>query len=584
MRKLARFFARLRNFAVNRRNDERLQEEIEQHIALQTEDNIRAGMPPDEARRRARLDFGPPGPVRDDYRAEESLPLIESAAQDVRYAVRILRRSWGFTAVAATSLALAIGANTTIFSVMKHVLLERLDVPHADQLRLLHWHGDRNVAVNNIWGVTDPGSSTLGTTSFSYPAYEELRRDNRVLEDLFAFKDFGTVDATIEGEAQVVQVEAVSGNFFEQMQVQPELGRPIEASDDRIGAPSVGLISAGLWARAFGSSPLVLGRTVKLNMIPVTIIGVTPLGFTGANGAQSPQDFFIPLSAQPLVEPWGKKGSLIGNSSPEVWWLNIMGRAKPGVSDTTVQAALNPPLAALVQASLQPGATRTIPKLDVQDGSRGLFVSKRTYATPVSVLIGVVALVLLLACANIASLLLARSTARQREIAMRMALGAGRARVLRGVLTESLLLSALGGVLGVALAFAGCRILPALLTDPWKPSEFTMPLDWVVLLFTGAITVASGLLFGIVPAWLATRNDVGALLKSATRTSTRRRRGIGGKAIVGFQVMLSTLLVIGAFLFVGTLWNLARVNPGFRTDHLVIFAIAQPGVAVSRAD
>jgi predicted permease len=577
MRVLARFFARLRNFATNRRNDDRLQEEIEQHIALQTEDNIRAGMPPGEASRRARLEFGAPGSVREDYRAEESLPLIESAVQDVRYAARILRRSWGFTAIAATSLALAIGANTTIFSMMKHVLLERLEVPHADQLRLLHWHGDKKVAINSIWGTVDPGSGGLGATSFSYPAFEELRRDNRVLDDLFAFKDLGTVNATIEGNAQVVQVEAVSGNFFDQLQVQPELGRPVQALDDRVGAPPVALISAGLWARAFGSTPLVLGRTVKLNMLPVTIIGVTPPGFMGAEGAQSAQDFFIPLSAQPLVAPWGKMGSLIGNSSPEVWWLNIMGRAKPGVSNAAVQAALDPRLAELVRASLQPGADRTIPKLDVQDGSRGLFVTKQTFARPVSVLMGVVALVLLLACSNIASLLLARSTARQREIAMRMALGAGRTRVLRGVLTESLLLSALGGVLGVALAFAGCRILPALLANPWKPANFTMPLDWVVLLFTGGITVASGLLFGIVPAWLATRSDVGALLKSTTRTSTRRRGGLGGKVIVGFQVMLSTLLVIGAFLFVGTLWNLARVNPGFRTDHLVIFAIAQPG-------
>ena len=577
MRVLARFFARLRNFAANRRNDERLREEIEQHIALQTEDNIRAGMPPDEASRRARLDFGPAGPVRDDYRAEESLPLIETVAQDMRYAARVLRRSWGFTAIAATSLALAIGANTTIFSVMKHVLLERLDVPHADQLRLLHWRGDRNVAINNVWGIPDPGSNGLGGTSFSYPAFEQLRRDNRVLEDLFAFKDLGTVNATIEGDAQVVQVEAVSGNLFDQMQVQPQLGRPVLAADDRMGAAPVALIGAGLWARKFDSSPQVLGRTVKLNMVPVTIIGVTPQGFTGANGAQSTQDFFIPLSAQPLVAPWGRKGSLIGDASPEVWWLNIMGRAKPGVSDATVQAALNAPLAALVRTTLRPAADRTYPQLDVRDGSRGLFVSKQTFARPVSVLMGVAALVLLLACSNIASLLVARSTARQREIAMRMALGAGRARVLRGVLTESLLLSALGGMLGVALAFAGCRVLPALLTNPWKPSDLTMPLDWVVLLFTCGITIASGLLFGIVPAWLATRSDVGASLKSSTRTSTRRRRGLGGKTIVGFQVMLSTLLVIGAFLFVGTLWNLARVNPGFRTDHLVIFAIAQPG-------
>ncbi|MGB2621680.1 MAG: ABC transporter permease [Candidatus Acidiferrum sp.] len=577
MKLLRRLVRRIRNLVSRQNGQERFLEEMEEHLVYLTEENMRLGMSPEEARRQAVLKFGAAAAIREQYHDEKSLPLIENAAQEVRYAARILRRSWGFTAIAATSLALAIGANTTIFSMMEHVLLERLEVPHADRLRLLHWHGDRNVAITNIWGIPDPGSGGLGGTSFSYPAFEELRRDNRVLEDLFAFKDLGTVNATIDGDAQVVQVEAVSGNFFDQMEVQPELGRPVQAQDDRVGAPPVAVISAGLWARAFGSSPLVLGRTVKLNMVPVTIIGVTPQGFTGANGAQSAQDFFIPLSAQPLVAPWGRWGSLIGDSSPEVWWLNIMGRAKPEVSDAAVQAALDAPLAALVHANLQPGASRTIPRLDVQDGSRGLFVSKQTFARPLSVLMGVVALVLLLACSNIASLLLARATARQREIAMRMALGAGRARVLLGVLTESLLLSALGGILGVALAFAGCRILPALLANPWKPSDFTMSLDWVVLLFTGGITVASGLLFGIVPAWLATRSDVGALLKSATRTSTRRRRGLGGKAIVGFQVMLSTLLVIGAFLFVGTLWNLARVNPGFRTDHLVIFAIVQPG-------
>src|SRR6202453_3891035 len=440
---MGEIFRRIRYFINRRRFDAELESDIKFHREM--------------AARAGRSNFGNTLRMRERSREAWGWTWLDRLGEDARYAARILRRSRGFTAIAATSLALAIGANTTIFSVMKHVLLERLEVPYADGLRLLHWHGDRNVAINNIWGIPDPGSG-VGGTSFSYPAFEELRRDNRVLEDLFAFKDFGTVNATIEGNAQVVQVEAVSGNFFDQMQVQPELGRPVQAPDDRVGAPPVALISAELWARAFGSSPLVLGRTVKLNMVPVTIVGVTPRGFTGAQGAQSAQDIFIPLSTQPLVLPWGRKGSLIGDSSPEVWWLNIMGRAKPGVSNAAVQAALDVPLAALVHANLQPGGSRTIPRLDVRDGSRGLFVSKQTFAKPVSVLMGVVALVLLLACSNIASLLLARSTARQREIAMRMALGAGRARILRGVLTESLLLSALGGILGVALAFAGCRI------------------------------------------------------------------------------------------------------------------------------
>jgi predicted permease len=210
------------------------------------------------------------------------------------------------------------------------------------------------------------------------------------------------------------------------------------------------------------------------------------------------------------------------------------------------------------------------------DGSRGLFLSQQQFAKPLELLTAMVALVLLLACSNIASLLFARSMARQREVGVRLALGAGRARVLRSVLTESMLLSALGGVLGVALAFAGCRTLPTLLANPWETSQFKVPLNLTVLAFAASVTVLSGLLFGIIPAWIATQSDSGVCLKGAAQNIARRRKGLGGKMIVSFQIMLSTLLVAGALLFVGTLFNLARVNPGFRTDHLVIFAIQQP--------
>jgi predicted permease len=562
-------------FTRSRRYDE-LSATIREHLDEKIADLMDRGMMREEAERSARREFGNVTLIEERSREVWQWPTLESMWADVRYALRLLRKSPGFTAVAVGSLAMAIGANTTIFSVMKHVLLDRLEVPHPEQLRLLHWHGDKNAAVNNMWGIPDPGSGGKAAASFSWPAYEQLRRDNRVLEDLFAFKDVGRMNATIEGNAQILQGELVSGNFFDQLRVQPQLGRPIQASDDRVGAPAVALISAGLWTRAFGSSPAVVGQTIKVNMVPVTIIGVAPPGFTGAKSVQTSPDLFLPLSTQPLVEPRGKHGSLLGMASPEVWWLNIMGRAKPGVSNSAAQAALDASLSALVRASLEPSTNMTIPRLDVEDGSRGLFLSKQMFAKPVGVLMAVVALVLLLACSNIASLLLARSRARQREIGVRLAIGAGRTRVLRGVLTESLLLSALGGVLGAALALAGCRVLPTLLANPWETAAFAMPLDWIVLLFTAGVTIASGLLFGIVPAWMATRGDVANSLKLTTRSSTRRRSGLGGKAIVGFQVMLSTLLVAGAFLFVGTLFNLAHVNPGFRTDHMVIFAIQQP--------
>jgi predicted permease len=576
MRLLKRFLARLRNLLSRQANDQRFLEEMEEHIQRQAEEYRSAGMTPTEARRQALLKFGAVEAIREQYHTEKSLPFVESVIQDVRYSMRSLRKSWGFTWIATISLALAIGANTTIFSVMKRVLLDRLDVPQAEQLRLLRWHGDKHTAVSNMWGMSDNGPEGISATSFSYPAYEQLRRDNHVLEDLFAFKDVGRVNATIDGNAQILQGELVSGNYFDQLQVQPRLGRPIVADDDRIGAPTVALISTELWQREFESSPEAVGRTIKVNMVPVTIIGVVPPGFTGAKSVQASPDLFLPMSSQPLVAPRGKNGSLLGASSPEIWWLNIMGRTKAGVADVTAKAALDTSLSAAVRSSLNPDANTTIPRLDLVDGSRGLFLSKQMFEKPLELLMAVVGLVLLLACSNIASLLFARSMARQREVALRLALGAGRGRVLRGVLTESLLLSVLGGALGVVLAYAGCRTLPVLLANPWETSQFRMPLDWMVLAFTASVTLLSGLLFGTVPAWIATRSDAGSCLKAAGPGSTRRRKGLSGKMIVTFQVTLSTLLVTGALLFVGTLFQLAHVNPGFRTDQLVLFAIQQP--------
>src|SRR5215472_6904918 len=554
----------------------RFREEMEQHLSLETERNLRSGMTPEEARRQAVLKFGAVEAIREQYHAEMSLPFLESVVQDVRYSMRILGKSWGFTSIAAISLGLAIGANTTIFSVMKRLLVDRLDVPHAGQLRLLHWHGDKNTAVTNVWGIPDDLPGGIAAASFSYPAFEQLQRDNHVLEDLFAFKDVGRMNATIGGNAQVVQGELVSGNYFDQIQVETQIGRPILPVDDHIGAPPVAVISADLWQQAFGSSPAVVGRTINVNMVRVTIVGVTPPGFTGAKSVQSTPDLFLPLSSQPLVAPRGRNGSLLGASSPKLWWLNIMGRTKAGVSEVAAQAALDVSLSAAVRSSLQLDAKSTIPRLDLRDGSRGLFLSKRMFGKPIELLMAVTALVLLLACSNIASLLFARSMARQREVGVRLALGAGRARILRGVLTESMLLATLGGALGVGLAFAGCRALPTWLANSWETSQFRMPLDVTVLAFTASVTVLSGLLFGTVPAWIATRSDSGVCLKGTAQNITRRRKGFGGKMIVGFQIMLSTLLVAGALLFVRTMSNLAHVNPGFRTDHLVIFEIQQP--------
>jgi predicted permease len=553
-----------------------MDEELCCHVEQRTADLVKAGVDAETAARRARVELGPALKHKEGMRASLGLKAWDELRADFRYGVRILIKSPGFTGIATLSLALAIGANTTLFSVAKRLLLDRLAVPQAEHLRLLRWVGDRHTAVSNVWGVPDDIRDGIGAASFSYPAYEQLRRNNRVLDDLFAYKDVGRLNATVDGAAQIVKGHLVSGNYFEQLRVRPELGRPILASDDVQGAQPVALLSNAFWRRAYGGSAAVVGKTIKVNMIPVTIIGVTPQGFTGAMDVLSSPDLFLPLSAQPLVLPNGKGGSLLGASSPDMWWLNVMGRAKPGTSDQQVQAALNVSLAAAVRATLRMEAGSTIPQLLVSDGSRGMFASKREFGKPVLVLLTLVGLVLLLACANIASLLLARSAARQREISVRLAVGAGRLRVMKQVLTECLLLSAMGGSLGLALAFLGRNVLPRLLAKSWEQTQLETGFDWTIFAFTAAVTLLTGLIFGIAPAWVATRTEVSSGLKESAKTTTRRRKGIGGKAVVAFQLILSTVLVTGAFLFARTLFNIQHVDPGFRSDHLLLFAIQQP--------
>lgn len=552
-----------------------MESELAHHLQCMTADLVRSGVSPAEAARRARLALGSALVQKEGMRASLGLHWWDEVRSDARYGLRLLRKNPGFTAIAAGSLALAIGANTTIFSIAKQVLYDRLDVPHPEQLRLLRWTGDKHVAVSRLWGEWNTSPSGTTSSSFSYPAFEQLRRDNRVLGDLFAFKGIGRLNATINGVAMVTQGEMVSGNYFAELQVQPMLGRAIQPSDDRDGAPPVALISAGFWERRFGSSPDVVGRTIKVNTTPVTIIGVTPRGFSGAKSVQTAPDFFLPFSLQPVVVPQ-LGGSIIHNAQPRYWWLNVMGRAKPGIADAPAQAALDVSLAAAARASMKPGESASVPHLQLTDGSRGLFYSKSAFGKPVYVLSAVVGFVLLLACANIASLLLARSSARQREISVRLALGAGRRRITRQVFTECLLLSAIGGIAGLLLAFAGRNLVPRLMVNPWEANVFALDFDWGIFLFTAAVTLSAGLLFGMAPALAAARNDVSSGLKETAQTTTRRRRGFSGKVMVGFQLTLSTILVIGALLFARTLFNLSHSDPGFNVDHLLLLAIEQP--------
>jgi predicted permease len=553
-----------------------MEAELAAHLECLTADLMRAGHAPQEAARRARIALGTMTVHKEGMRASLGLRWGDELGADLRYAVRMLRKSPGFTLIAAASLALAIGANTTIFSVAKQLLYERLAVSRAAELRLLSWTGtEQHVAVHSIWGDYDPlPGGRVTSTAFSYPAYQQLRAQNQSLGDLFAFKRTG-MNATIRGEAQRVDTEMVSGNYYEQLGVQPQLGRAILPSDDRLPSQgAVAVISDGLWKRAFGASPAVLGQTIKLNDAVMTIVGVNPKGFTGARSVMKSPDVFVPLSMQPLIDPHTSSGSLL--ASTREWWVNVMGRAKPGVSDAAAQAALDGQLGAIVRGTMPVRPIEDLPRMDLRDGSRGLFETQSTFAKPMAVLMTLVGFVLLLACANIANLMLARGAQRQREMSVRLALGAGRARILRQMLVESLLLAGLGGTGGLFARYMGRNILPSMTENAWERTDFHVQFDWRVFAFTACITILTGILFGLAPAFAAARAEVTHGLKETAQTTTRRRKGIGGKALVGFQIALSTMLVIGAGLFLRTLSGLSAIDVGFRTHGLLLAEINPP--------
>ena len=520
-------------------------------------------------------DFGGVTQVRETVRMREGLPFFENLSRDLGYALRMLRKSPGFAAIAIGSLALGIGANTAIFSIAKQVLLDRLNVPHPAELRLFAWRSARKSVVHSSWGDWDKTSNGVTSTSFSYPVYQLMRKQNHQLADLFAFKNLGRMNVTVDGEAEVVQGDLVSGNFYQQMGVEPQLGRAIgPADDEKPGASPVATISDGYWTRRFNRSPAVIGKTILVNLVNVTVVGVNPKAFTGAKGAQSSPEIFLPFSMQPLIQPDSRETSLL--TSDRLWWVQIMARAKPGVDEGKARAALDVALKSAVRATMTVKPDESVPDLILTDGSRGMNEASRQMSRPLCVLMSLVGLVVLLACANMANLLLARSAARQREMSVRMALGAGRPRILRQVLTESLLLAVLGGLVGLLVGYFGRNAILAMLSSPAEPTVLPAGLDWRVFAFNAALSLATGILFGVAPAWQATRTQVSSALKDNAQTTTRRRRGMANRAIVGFQVALSTLLVVVAGFFLRTVINLNRVDPGFDPRNIVLFELRPP--------
>jgi predicted permease len=581
-----KLFARLRSWfrwiVKPQQLENEMETEVRFHIESYTADLVCKGVPQPEAMRRARIEFGGIESHKDAMRASLGLRWWGELCADIRYGVRMLRRSPGFTTVAVASLALGIGANTAVFTLAKAALLDTLSVSNPESLRLLAWTQDDKSVVSSMWGDFYPdGKGHTLVASFSYPVYQQLRSQNHELGDLFAFKELGggldRLTATIDNQSETVTGELVSGNYFAGFGVGTVLGRPIEPADDlAAGGGPVAVISDAFWARRFGRSSAVIGKAVKLNLVPITIVGVAPKGFTGASHVEVSPDVFLPLTMQPIIAPKGDSSLL---NDPEIWWVQVMGRLQSGISEKSARASLAVTLDQAVRATMTVPKDGTLPPLTLIPGNRGwLSYDDRQLQQPSLILLALTSLVLLLACANIANLLLARSASRQREMSVRLALGAGKARILRQMLTESLLLSLLGGTAGLMLGYLGRNAIPRLLSASWGATPIRSQFGWPIFAFALTISVLSGLLFGVGPAWQATRSIVNAGLKDSAVTTTHHGKGFAGKTLVIFQVSLCMLLLVGAGLFVRTLVNLNTADMGFQQNGLLLFAINPPKV------
>jgi predicted permease len=578
--------ARLRGLFRREKMIDDIHEEMRSHIDMLTETNIERGMAPDEARRVALINFGNLGQKRELAYEVRGGGMFETIWQDVRFGARMLVKQKGFTLVAVLSLALGIGANTALFSVVDAVLLKTLPVEAPEQLVVFAWYSGMPFRVGAMSGTSNvprpPG--TRGLSLFRYEVFEKMReeraaRPDSPLTDLFAFAPLSQLTASLGGQPEIVNGQVVTGNYFAALGLQPSLGRAIAEEDDQPGATPVVLLSHGFWQERFGANPAVIGQSLNLNKQTFTIIGVTPPDFTGTLQVDYHPQLTIPLSSEPLL---GENSRLGTAKSAGVWWLNVMGRLKPGETIEHARDSLNgvfqtmalqvmpPPRKENDPAQLEP---KDYPRLFVESGSRGMMDNRRGYSGTIYGLFIVVSLVLLIACANVANLLLSRAALRGPEISVRLAIGAGRWRLIRQLLTESILLGGLGGAVGVIFAFWGKGALSTLAdrNTGILPNEVELSLNWRVLIFTLVVSLLTGVLFGLAPALRATRVDLATSLKQSRRTTVTVSRLSKGLIVV--QVALSLLLLVGAGLFIRTLYNLQHVNLGFDPENLFLFRL-----------
>ena len=572
MRWLRAWFFRLGELFHRQQRNRELAAEIESHVQMHIEDNLRAGMDPVEARRQARIKFGGMESTVEAYRRQRGVLFGGTMLQDLRYAVRIFKKSPGFTAVAIITLALGIGANTAIFSLINAIMLRTLPVKNPKELVSIKWTARSQPNIGEAgefnWGGCPDAMPSLHPAPegcvFSYPMFQQIKSEQRVFSDVIAMVP-SSVPVNVLGHTTRSDGLCVSGDFFSALGARPALGRLLNRSDDDSSASPALVVSYRFWRGALDGDSTVVGKPILLGKTRYTLVGIASPEF-GELDPGIPLDFWVPLVFQPDTTM---------ETAPRALWVGLMARLRPGISVTQAKAAMTVLFAeSATNGPMAIFKPEDMPKIELPTAAYGLNSLRYNFTHPLFTLFAAVGLVLLIACANIAGLTLSRSTARRKEIAMRAALGAARMRIVRQLLTESILLSVAGGAAGILLGYWGAHLLVLFLSTNFEPLAISVHPDAHILAFTLLVSVAVGLVFGVVPALNSAKLDLIRSLKEGPGSTTeapQRRWFTLGNGLVAVQMALTVVVLMGAGLLARTLANLKSVDLGFDPRNLLIF-------------
>jgi len=566
-------------FLVRRRQlDEQLRDEMRWHLQQRVDALVAGGMDEAAARDEARRAFGNLTHLREESRDSWGFVWLDLFFQDVRHAIRTLGRQPLLTAIAVVSLGSSMAACCAVFALAHTTLFAALPVPEPDRLTVLHWVSGPNAPYESLDGWSDGDGRENRSTAFSYDAFLAARSRLRGRADVFAFADLYHVNVSAGGESQIASGQAVSGNYFGVLGIQPAAGRLFGPADDREDAPAVAaVISHAFWQRRFGGRPEVVGATVHVNQVPAVVVGVAPAGFSGTRQVGDTSDVTVPIALRDRLvregafAPGQTAEDTLTHRDPRYWWVNMMARLAPGVEARSLQPEIDLAIRATVIAANAEAAQQLF-RVELESGARGMTERRRELVPTMTVMAAIVLLVIAIACANLATLLLARGVARDREVGVRYALGASRGRLLRALMLESLIIGILGGAVGLLAArWLAYGLLPALQIEA---AGVDIAVSGAVLAFAFAAALVASLLFGLVPAWRGTDvRPMRAIKEGTGSVATRVPRLRTARAILTFQVALSIVVLVAAGLLVRTIQNLGRVNPGFDPKNVLLFRV-----------